>query len=110
MDPLIVLRSAFGGLAGTERALVFGSWAARYLGVPGHQPQDIDVLCLGHRRIRPVVYAAANAAEARLRDECNLSIPVNPIVRSYQYWITDADPFLREVRSCPHIVLTSAHM
>ncbi|MEV8236423.1 hypothetical protein AB0P23_14315 [Rhodococcus sp. NPDC077669] len=106
IEPIDVLRAEFGRLVGPKRLLIFGSWAARYLGVPGLPSRDIDVLCLGDPSLRPAVYAAADISEIRLRDECALSIPVNPIVRSYDSWLRRADPLLREIQSSPCIVLT----
>ncbi|MFT7022879.1 MAG: hypothetical protein ACJA07_001967 [Rhodococcus sp. (in: high G+C Gram-positive bacteria)] len=105
MDPMSVLASEFSDIPGVERVVIFGSWAARRLGIGGHPPGDIDLLCLGHRQVRKAVYVAANVAEVRLAKQCNISIPVNPIVRSASSWLTDVDPLIREIRSCPYIDL-----
>lgn len=41
--PALVARE-FKDLEKTDAVLLFGSWAARYLGEPGRAPNDIDVL------------------------------------------------------------------
>src|SRR5438132_458583 len=39
-----VIADEFNNIAGADAVLLFGSWAARYLGEPGRAPDDIDVL------------------------------------------------------------------
>jgi predicted nucleotidyltransferase len=52
------LAEALGAVAGIECAVIFGSWAARYLGVEGTRPVgDIDLLVLGSPD-REAVYQA----------------------------------------------------
>ena len=59
-------------IAGVEGAFIFGSWAARYLGVGGSRPiGDIDVLVLGSPNENEV-YAAVSA----LREELGYDIQV----------------------------------
>lgn len=58
-------------LAGAQEVVIFGSWAARYAGVPGPQPNDIDVLIVGEVSMRDM-FAAARRAEERI------GLPVNP--------------------------------
>lgn len=61
-----LLAAALDGIDGIERALVYGSWAARYRGEQGKRPVgDIDVLVLGEPD-RDAVYQAASEVEARL--------------------------------------------
>jgi hypothetical protein len=41
--PLQVIAGEFAALEGTERVLIFGSWAARYHQRHGSPPRDLDV-------------------------------------------------------------------
>ena len=45
--PPAVIAEAFRDLTGADAVVLFGSWAARYLGQPGRAPNDIDVLVIG---------------------------------------------------------------
>ena len=49
------------GLAGIERAVIYGSWARRYQGEAGPLPQDVDLLVIGAPAVGEV-RAAADAA------------------------------------------------
>jgi predicted nucleotidyltransferase len=61
-----VLATALRPLKGVTAVLIFGSWAARYLGSAGQRPvEDIDVLVLGEPD-RDELYAAIEAVEPRL--------------------------------------------
>ncbi len=73
---------------------LFGSWAARYEGVRGRPPADIDVLVIG-RPDRDDVDEAAQQAGARLAREVNVTI------RSAQWWAEGQDSFHHEVRRRP---------
>jgi len=42
--PLAVIPAILSPVPGIERAFIFGSWAARYEGIAGADPNDIDVL------------------------------------------------------------------
>lgn len=44
-EPLI--RAALSDIADIEAAYIYGSWAERRAGAPGHAPDDIDVLVVG---------------------------------------------------------------
>jgi hypothetical protein len=45
--PKFVIAEEFAGIKGIDRLFIFGSWAARYHGVDGYPPQDLDVLVIG---------------------------------------------------------------
>lgn len=96
--PAVVLGKALAGIAGIERAYLFGSWAARHLGEPGPAPADVDVLVVGTPD-RNDVYRAANAASDVLHRE------VNPTIVSPERWNAAEEGFIREVRSAPLIAL-----
>jgi hypothetical protein len=64
--PPWVLSRALRSVAGIERALLFGSWAARYHDIDGKRPVgDIDLLVLG-RPDRDALYRATSDTAARL--------------------------------------------
>ena len=99
--PPSVLTEEFSGLDGALKVILFGSWAARFAGVTGPPPADIDVLVVGRPR-RSDVYAAAERAQVRLRT------PVNPVLRSQEQWsagAADADALVADVREGQHLVL-----
>ncbi len=96
--PRQVVTEEFIGLAGLDELLIFGSWAARYRGVQGAPPGDVDVLVVGEPN-RDDVYDAARRAEARLGRE------VNPVVVSPQRWSHAAEPFLQEIRRRPTVTV-----
>lgn len=94
--PMQVVADAFESLPDSERVLIFGSWAARYLGQPGPPPHDLDVLVVG-RPTRESVYDAADHAQQRL------GMPVNPVIRTAEAWRDASDPLVRQIRSAPFV-------
>src|SRR2546421_2267992 len=94
--PLQVIADEFAELAGAERVLIFGSWAARYLQRPGPPPHDLDVLVVG-RPTRESVYDAADRAQQRL------GMPVNPVIRPAEAWRDAADPLIQQIQSGPFV-------
>jgi DNA-binding transcriptional ArsR family regulator len=73
---------------------IYGSWAARYEGVAGRAPHDIDVLVIGEVP-RQDLYEAAERAEQRLE------LPVNPVLCSLARWLAASDPLIQQIRSVP---------
>jgi predicted nucleotidyltransferase len=49
--PATEIGPVLASVEGVEDAYVYGSWAARYLGVPGDDPADIDVIVIGKPRL-----------------------------------------------------------
>ena len=96
--PLQVVADEFSELAGAERVLIFGSWAARYLQWPGPSPHDLDVLVIGHPA-RGDVYDAADRAQQRL------GMPVNPVIRPADAWREAADPLVKQIQSAPFVAV-----
>lgn len=92
--PVYVLAEEFSAIQGINELHIFGSWAARYLGVVGPPPKDLDVLVVGSPD-RTVVYDAA------LRVERRLGLPVNTTIRSSNAWRTGRDGFVQQLRSAP---------
>jgi hypothetical protein len=99
--PPAVIAEEFEQVAGAGAVVLFGSWAARYLGVPGRAPNDLDVLVIGDVD-RDVVDAAAERAERRI------SVPVQATVRTRGQWRSDRESFIKEVRSRPLVVMLVA--
>lgn len=94
--PIPVIAEEFGGLAGVQDVVIFGSWAARYAGVDGHAPNDIDVLVIGHVA-QFDAYAAADRAQARL------GLAVNPTMCTPERWNSPGDDALvAEIHRQPH--------
>ena len=91
--PQFVIGEEFAAL-GAAAVAIFGSWAARYEGVTGPAPNDVDVLVIGDAS-RSDIYEAAERAEERL------GLPVNPVLCSRQRWLAAADPLIQQVRSAP---------
>lgn len=69
--PRPLLSDALRGVSGVERAYIYGSWAARYSGVPGPVPNDVDVLVVGIADIDDLEDAVRPAGE-RLRREVSV--------------------------------------
>ncbi len=92
--PAAVVAEEFGSLPSVHAVYLFGPWAARYEGVPGDQPTDVEVLVIGE-----VTRAAAH--DAAQETAARLGLPVHPVVRTPAQWQNDTDPFLREIRAGP---------
>jgi hypothetical protein len=77
--PKYVIAEEFAGIKGIDRLFIFGSWAARYHGVDGYPPQDLDILVIGDANLSDV-FRAAHAASNKLQLE------VNPKLFSHTWW------------------------
>jgi len=96
--PPAVIADAFSHLRGARAVLLFGSWAARYLGEPGRAPNDIDVLVIGDVSLN-AMHDAAEAAEKLI------GLPVQATARSVDAWLGADESFIREVRSRPFVTV-----
>lgn len=92
--PPQVVAEEFAGIEGIEGLYIFGSWAARYEGVAGPAPNDLDVLAIG-RPDRDDLDEAAESAGHRLGREVNVT------VRSAEWWRSGTDGFHAEVQARP---------
>lgn len=91
--PHIVIAEEFRPLEATAVA-IYGSWAARYEGMDGHPPHDIDVLVIGDVS-RSDLYEAAERAEERL------GLQVNPTLCSLERWFAASDALIQQIRTAP---------
>lgn len=91
--PHVVIREEFSGIPAAGVA-IYGSWAARYHGVAGPPPADVDVLVVGEPS-RADVYDAAEHAEQRI------GFPVNVTLRSPARWAAASDALIQQIRSAP---------
>ncbi|SRR5713101_820789 len=96
-----VIANEFNNIEQADAVLLFGSWAARYLGKPGRAPNDIDVLVIGDAD-RDAVDDAAGRAERQL------GLPVQATVRTRTQWETQRESFIKEVRSRPLVLVLLA--
>lgn len=101
--PLPVLTRLLTNLPGIDRALIYGSWAARYRGEPGPAPVDVDVLVIGSADPDRLDDVAAEAGR-ELRREVNIRRV------SRDRWSNPRqDAFLTTVQSRPLVTLIEAH-
>lgn len=91
--PHVVIREEFAGIPAVGVA-IYGSWAARYKGVPGPTPADVDVLVIGEPS-RPDIYDAADRAEQRI------GFPVNVTLASPGRWAAASDALIQQIQSTP---------
>lgn len=98
--PAALVGPALRNVPGIEEVFLFGSWAARYKGIPGPEPADIDVLVVGSPD-RTTLYEIARELEAHLGRE------VNPVVVSRERWDAEDEGFIREVKAAPRVELNS---
>ncbi|PKQ25388.1 MAG: ArsR family transcriptional regulator [Actinobacteria bacterium HGW-Actinobacteria-4] len=96
--PQVIVREEFSGL-GADAVYIFGSWAARFHGIAGGTPLDIDVLAIGDGIERRALFDAAARSEKRL------GIEVNPVSRTREQWEhADEDPLLGDVTTKPMVL------
>jgi DNA-binding transcriptional ArsR family regulator len=96
--PHVVIQDEFASLEDVAAVVIFGSWAARYHGERGLQPNDVDVLVVGAPD-RIAMYAAAERAESRLLR------PVNPTTCPSGQWAEPTEPFIQEIASRPYVTV-----
>jgi hypothetical protein len=96
--PPTVLEEVFLDVEGVRSVHIYGSWAARYTGVPGPPPGDVDVLIVGVPA-RADVYAASDVAQEKL------GLPVNPTIRTVEQWNEPTDNLVREIQSSPLVTV-----
>lgn len=99
--PLPTLAEAMTGIVGIDEAYIYGSWAARYAGLRGPVPHDVDVVIVGTAD-RDELQRAADLVESRIGGEINIRRV------SAKAWRSDApDAFVATVRSRPMVDIRS---
>jgi len=97
--PRHVVAAELANVEGVEKIIIFGSWAARYQGVRGLAPNDLDLLILGTPNQRQLSRAVTTVSRRIGRE-------VNTVERKTSLWTTKTnDPLLREIRRRPHLAL-----
>lgn len=94
--PLPAVAAEFEAL-GADAVVLFGSWAARWHGIGGREPGDIDVLVLGN-------VSRASAYRAAQRVEQITGLEVNPVLRPLSAWEDTSDPLVDDIRRKPYVV------
>ncbi|GAA0578834.1 ArsR family transcriptional regulator [Paractinoplanes ferrugineus] len=99
--PIAVLTDVIPPVPGVDEAYLFGSWAARYAGVGGPPPRDVDVLVVGEAD-DGALGGAARVAERQLGRQVNIHrVPLG-------HWRSASrDPFLESVRARPICALVT---
>ena len=86
-------------MAGVKQIIIFGSWAARYSGVEGNAPGDIDLLVLGDAKFSEVSKACTRVSRRIDRE-------VNAVNRPLTWWTKASnDPLKKEVQRRPYIIV-----
>lgn len=101
VGPKVVLETALEGAPDVDEAYIYGSWAARYLGEPGSEPKDIDVLVVGTPHVQDIRRRADVASEQLGRD-------VNVTVLAPAEWTGATSGFISHVRASPLVALNVA--
>jgi predicted nucleotidyltransferase len=96
--PAMVIGPLLATVAGIEHAYVYGSWAARYLGRPGDEPADIDVMVIGSPS-RMDLSRVARELEPAFGREVNITA-VSP-----SQWEKAPSGFLKDVRHGPLVAI-----
>lgn len=102
VGPKVVLEAALEGARDVNEAYIYGSWAARYVGEPGSEPQDIDLLVVGTPVVQDIRRRADVASEQLGRD-------VNLTVLTPTEWSQAATGFVGHVRASPLVNLDLAN-
>lgn len=98
VGPKAVIEEQLSDAPGIECAFIYGSWAARFHGEPGPQPNDIDVLVVGTPEVA-TVRAGADAATRVIGRDVNVS------VLGSEEWTRARTGFIRSVKNGPLVEL-----
>jgi hypothetical protein len=93
--PKIAVSEALRGIPKIARVFIAGSWAARYQGVAGEFPHDIDVVVVGSPDRDEVAEAVEQAVSTVTGQHAQV------IFRSEDAWARAADSFTKTVKSSP---------
>ena len=90
VGPKPVLEEALQQVPGIEHASIYGSWARRYRGEAGTEPQDIDLLVVGKPDVDLLRTVVDRAATTLGRD-------VNPTVLTPKEWAASNSGFVTQL-------------
>jgi predicted nucleotidyltransferase len=90
VGPKPVLEDALRHVPGIEGASIYGSWARRYQGEAGTEPQDIDLLVVGNPNVDQLRAVVDQAAATLGRD-------VNPTVLTSEEWSGGTSGFVTQL-------------
>jgi len=90
VGPKPVLEDALQHVPGIKHASIYGSWARRYRGEAGNEPQDIDLLVIGNPDVDQLRAVVEQAAATLGRD-------VNPIVLTSEEWSGGTSGFVTQL-------------
>ena len=99
--PIALAPKLIAPLASVTRAYIYGSWAARYQGVPGADPTDIDIVLVGNPDRSHVAHVA---------DECRAQLgrDVNLRIISEAEWANPAELFTMNIKKQPLVQILPA--
>ena len=100
--PVPILSELLADVVGIDEAFIYGSFADRYQGSPGHVPRDLDVLVIG-KVSRDAVFDVEDVASRRLGREVNIK---SAKAKSW-FDMSTSDPFRTTVLSRPQIPLVA---
>lgn len=98
LGPQTMLAEALRGIGGIQRALIFGSFAARASGVAGGNPDDIDLLIVGTPDRRQV-YDAIDGVDEAVRRQVNVTF------LSAERWQSNSEELVHRVKAGPILEL-----
>lgn len=98
IGPKAVIEQHLHGVDGVDQALIYGSWARRYLGEPGPLPQDVDLMVIGDANVAEVRSEADSASRRLGRD-------VNVTVLTDEEWQRGGTGFLTHLKTQPLVTL-----
>lgn len=92
--PLALLPNVLRPILGVQAAFIYGSWAARYSGEIGNDPNDVDVLVIGDVQHGELYEAAKRATELLGREVSIQSMAA-------ERWAKSDDGFVKTLKSHP---------
>jgi len=101
--PRVVLKELLEDLPGLEEAFIYGSWAARYEGVGGPLPGDVDVAVIGDLDPDRLDDIAIEAQRTLRR-----SVDIRRIPARLWSDQTSTNPFVLSLREQPRVSLIEA--
>lgn len=96
VGPPVILRRLLADRDDVQRALIFGSYAARAEGLSGSTPGDVDLLVIGHIDPQDVYDLGREAT-------LEIGLEVAPVVRTPEEWAADDSGFAADVEARPVI-------